>query len=257
MVNSVADALAALDVTDGTLSDDERRSLDERGFVLLPDILRFDQIYGMRIRIQQLLDDEGADAGKEVHQEAGTDRLADLVNKDPMFSVCFTHPRLLAAVAHVLGPEFKLHSLNYRAALPGQGHQALHADYGEAVEPGDYRVVNSGWLLDDFTEENGPTRLVPGSHRSGTVPSEAMNDPEAPHPDEVLALAPAGSALVFNSHTWHGGTTNRTERPRRVIHCAWVRRDLQQQTDQQAMLRPGTYERLSPAARYLLDVVQP
>ena len=61
---------------------------------------------------------EGDKAGLEVHQEAGTDRLADLVNKDPVFDVCFTSPRLLACVAHVLA-DFKLSSLNFRAALPG------------------------------------------------------------------------------------------------------------------------------------------
>lgn len=53
---------------------------------------------------------EGERAGLEVHQEAGTDRLADLGNKDPVFDVCFTDPRLLAGVAPVLG-EFKLSRL--------------------------------------------------------------------------------------------------------------------------------------------------
>src|SRR5207248_2903315 len=119
----------------------------------------------------------GENAGKEVHQETGTDRLSDLVNKAPMFEVCFTHPRVLAAIAHVLRGEFKLSSLNYRAALPGQGLQGLHADWGEAVKPGDYYVCNSIWLLDDFTAANGPTRIVPGSQDSGKRPNEAMFDP--------------------------------------------------------------------------------
>ena len=56
----------------------------------------------MRKRLDELVDEEGGEAGKEVHQEAGATRLSDLVNKDPIFEVCFTHPRVLAAISHVL-----------------------------------------------------------------------------------------------------------------------------------------------------------
>ena len=101
-----------------------------------------------------------------MHQEAGADRLADLVNKGSMFGVCFTHPGVLAGIAHVLG-DFKLSSLNFRAARPGHGHQPLHADFGGPVPTAGYQVCNSIWLLDDFTADNGATRVVPGSHRFG------------------------------------------------------------------------------------------
>jgi ectoine hydroxylase-related dioxygenase (phytanoyl-CoA dioxygenase family) len=154
----------------------------------------------------------------------------------------------------VLGGDLKLSSLNYRAALPGSGLQGLHADWGAAVAPGDYYVCNSIWLLDDFTELNGATRVVPGSQRSRQVPKEALADPTQPHPQEVLLTAPAGMVVVFNSHTWHGGTLNRTDRPRRAMHSYFTRRDQTQQLDQKAFIRPETYARLSPAARFILDV---
>ena len=57
----------------------------------------------MRVRLEELVAAEGDQAGIEVHQEAGTDRLADLINKGPVFEVCFTHPRVLACIGHVLG----------------------------------------------------------------------------------------------------------------------------------------------------------
>src|SRR5262249_7699066 len=152
-----------------------------------------------------------------VHQEAGADRLADLVNKGALFEVCFAHPHVLAAVAHVLGGDLKLSSINGRNALPGQGNQWLHADHEEPPEPDGYHGCNTAWLLDDFTPENGATRLVPGSHRSGRLPQDALPDPGEPHPDEIKAVAPAGSVLVFNGHVWHSGTDNRTERPRRAL----------------------------------------
>ncbi|MEP7359798.1 MAG: phytanoyl-CoA dioxygenase family protein, partial [Anaerolineales bacterium] len=140
------------------------------------------------------------------------------------------------------------------AALPGSGNQALHADWRGAVEPGDYHVCNSAWLLDDFTESNGATRVIPGSQRSGKTAKEVLADPAATQPDEVLVIAPAGTVAVFNSHTWHGGTLNRTDRPRRVLHSYFTHRGEEQQLDQKKYIRPETYERLSPEARFILDV---
>jgi ectoine hydroxylase-related dioxygenase (phytanoyl-CoA dioxygenase family) len=250
----VSEALAALGVRDDTLTAEEREALDRDGFVILRNILAQESLEAMRKRTDELVVAEGTEAGKEFEQEAGTDRLADVVNKGEMFEVCFTHPRVLAAVAHVLGGDLKLSSLNGRNALPGQGHQGLHADWEEPVGPDGYQVCNTAWLLNDFTTENGATRLVPGSHRSGRVPQTDLSDPAAPHPDEVKAIAPAGSVLVFNSHVWHGGTNNRTDRPRRALFAYFCRRHQPQLLDQKQYMRPETYARLNEAARYVLDV---
>ena len=248
------EALDALGVRADTLTEAEKAALDRDGFLPLPGILAADQIASINARLAALLSEEGERAGTEVHQEAGTDRLSDLVNKDPIFEICFTHPRVLAGIAHVLRGDLKLSSLNSRAALPGEGLQALHADWGSAVAPGEYAVCNSIWLLDDFTAENGATRVVPGTQHSGQTPREAVADPKAPHPDEIKLLAPAGTVVIFNSHVWHGGTLNTTDRPRRALHSYFCRRDQPQQLDQRRYIRPATYDRLSEAARYILDV---
>ncbi len=123
----------------------------------------------IRHRIDELLTEEGEEAGVELMlsgnirhpKEAGADRLADLVNKGPIFDIFYTHPKVLAGIVTVLGSEIKLSSLNYRAAKPGMGQQKLHVDWHETVDSGNYQVCNSIWLLDDFTEENGATRVVP------------------------------------------------------------------------------------------------
>lgn len=251
---NVREALTALGVSDWSLSQDEKDKLDRDGYLPLPNALSAAQISQITKRTDELAASEGEAAGREVHQEAGTTRLSDLVNKDPIFEICFTHPRVLAAVDHVLGGNLKLSSLNYRAALPGFGLQGLHADWGVAVEPGDYFVCNSIWLLDDFTQFNGATRIVPGSHRSGKMPRDVMADPTQSEADEILVTAPAGTVVIFNSHTWHGGTRNQTDHPRRAMHAYFTRRDQAQQLDQRAYIRPETYQRLSPAARFILDV---
>lgn len=245
--------LAGLGVTAGSIDDETRERLDRDGYALLPGILTDSQLTVMRARLGDLLAAEGERAGLEVHQEAGADRLADLVNKDPVFDVCFTDPRLLACIAHVLG-EFKLSSLNFRAALPGHGLQGLHTEGKPVTDPAAYQVCNSIWLLDDFTADNGATRVVPGSHRSGRAPGEAMSDVRAAHPEEVLLLAPAGTVVVFNSHLWHGGTVNHSTAPRRALHSYFTRRGNSQQLNQRKYIRQETLSRLGPAARFILDV---
>jgi ectoine hydroxylase-related dioxygenase (phytanoyl-CoA dioxygenase family) len=252
-MTDIGSALRELGACDWQLSAAETSRLDEDGFLPLPGILSAGQLRLIRRRLAERSAAEGERAGTEVHQEAGTDRLADLVNKDPVFDVCFTHPRILAAIARVLG-DFTLSSLNSRAALPGHGQQRLHADWGEPVQPGSYQVCNSIWLIDDFTESNGPTRAVPGSHRSARLPRDVMADPAGSHPGEVKLLGSAGTVVIFNSHLWHGGTVNMTDRPRRALHSYFCRRGLRQQLDQRAYVRPETLARLSPAARYILGV---
>jgi ectoine hydroxylase-related dioxygenase (phytanoyl-CoA dioxygenase family) len=247
-------ALENLGVHPDTLSQQEKDRLDSDGFLPLGDVLTPEHVASLRGRIGELLRAEGDQAGIEVHQEAGTDRLSDLVNKGAVFDICFTHPRVLAAIAHVLHADFKLSSLNYRAALPGHGHQALHTDWREPVTSAKFRVCNSIWLLDDFTADNGPTRVVPGSHLWGKLPADDMSDPSAPHPNETVLLAPAGTVVIFNSHLWHGGTLNRTAAPRRALHSYFCRRTERQQLDQQRYLRAETRARLPAAARYVLSV---
>ncbi len=253
----IREALAQLGVWEDTLTAEQKQTLDTKGFLHLPGILSQEQVDAINARTAELLAEEGDKAGTEVHREAGTDRLSDLINKDPIFHVILTAPSVLAAIAHVLQYDLKLSSLNSRAAHPGKGLQGLHADWGRLETPGDYQVCNSIWLLDDFTPQNGATRTVPGSHLHGRQPSEEMPDPSQTHPDEVLILGKAGDVVVFNSHTWHGGTVNTTDLPRRALHGYYTRRNQPQQLDQQKYLRPTTWDALSPAARVVLGVTEP
>ena len=262
---TMEEALAALGVRDDTLHPDEKAFLDANGYLPLEGLFA-DQVEAFGARFAALAEEEGERAGWELRKREGTGRirfrrdagavrLGDLVNKDPLFDVCFTHPRVLAAIVHVLGADCKLSSLNGRAALPGHGHQPLHVDWNTRVAPGDYQVCNSIWLIDDFTEANGATRVVPGSHRNPAMPEEAMADPAAPHPEEMLLLGKAGTVVIFNAHTWHGGTLNRTDKPRRAMHAYFCRRHQKQQTDQRRYARPETIARLSDAARFILDIL--
>lgn len=251
---TIAEALFALGVREDTLSDAERNQLDSQGFLHLKGILSMQQVEAMRQRLAELLAEEGDKAGLEVHQEAGTDRLSDLINKDEIFDIALTHPKTLAAIAHVLQGDLKLSSLNSRNAQPGKGRQGLHADWGRLETPGDFQVCNSFWLLDELTTENGAPRVVPGTHNATQLPGDVMSDTTASHPNELILTGAVGDVVVVNSHLWHGGTCNQTEAPRRMLHGYFTRRHQPQQLDQQKYLRKTTYDRLSEAARVVLGI---
>lgn len=245
-------ALHDLEVSCATLAQETIRQLDEDGFAVIPGIMSADLLHTFRFRLDELEADEGDHGGTEVRQEHGTYRLSNLINKDPAFRVCFTHPALLAAVAHVL-PDFKLSSCSSRAALPGQGLQELHSDWPDSWDGESYQVCNSIWLLDDFTEDNGATRFVPGTHLDGQHPADELADLLQPHPKETLLLAPAGTVVVFNGHVWHGGTTNRSADRRRSINAYFTRRHNGQQLQQSTFVTPEVLGQLSAAARFILD----
>ncbi|MDE2862772.1 MAG: phytanoyl-CoA dioxygenase family protein, partial [Chloroflexota bacterium] len=125
-----AEALSALGVASDTLSVEEKSQLDERGYLYLHNVLTADQLEAIRQRFDEIESSEGDEAGEEMARvkEAGIGRLANLVEKGVEFAPCYTHPRVLAAMAHIMGEEIHFDSLNGRNCPPGEGLQALHRD---------------------------------------------------------------------------------------------------------------------------------
>jgi ectoine hydroxylase-related dioxygenase (phytanoyl-CoA dioxygenase family) len=237
---------------------DAREQLDAQGWVTLGQAIAPSLRTRLVERIEALFAEEGARAGSEWKQEDGARRLANLADKGDVFVEAMLAPAVLARVRQVLGPHFKLSSLNARAAEPRGGRaQPLHVDAGALPDEHGYWVCNALWMLDDFTPDNGTLRVVPGTHRSGRRPQDALADPQAPHPDEVLVTGRAGDVVVMNAHLWHGGTANRTDARRLALHAFYCRRDKPQQQYQKALLRVETQAGLSPDARALLALDDP
>lgn len=235
------------------LSEAQRRSLDELGYAVLERYMSADFLEAVRARVDELFAEEGDRAGSEFKQEPGARRLANLADKGDVFLRCITMPEILEGTRAILGPEFKLSSLNVRSTNPmSDDAQPLHCDMGALPDERGFWVANTVWMLDEFTNDNGAIRVVPGTHRSGRLPQDVLADPRAPHPDEVLVTGPAGTVVIMNAHCWHGGTANRTARPRRALHSFYCRRDKPQQQWQKKLLRPQTQAQLSPELRLLL-----
>jgi hypothetical protein len=240
------------------MTADQMRQLDEQGYLLLENAMGSALSSGLRARIHEVLTAEGERAGHEFKTEEHARRLANLVDKGEIFRQAIVLPEVLACVRHVLGPAIKLSSLNARSADPqSDAGQPLHVDMSAVPDERGYWVCNTIWLLDDFTPDNGATRMIPGSHKWGTRPQDVLEDPNAPHADEVLLTGPAGSIAIMNAHMWHGGTANRSAAPRLAMHAFYCRADKPQQQYQKALLGRETQEALTPELRSILALDDP
>jgi ectoine hydroxylase-related dioxygenase (phytanoyl-CoA dioxygenase family) len=182
-------------------------------------------------------------------KESGTRHPADLLKQTRVFDEVITQPKIMTAINHVLGRPFGLSQFSGRDPLPGFGQQGLHADWMNRTSSDLSWVVTVIWMLDEFTNRNGATRVVPGSHRMPGQPPKAMGDPAAHHREELIVTGPAGSALVFNGHLWHSGTRNDSQSPRRALQAVYWAREAFPPFATPLHDRP---EELSPALRSAL-----
>lgn len=173
-----------------------------------------------------------------VGQKGGVNqKIGMLVNKGQVFRDLVTHPTALGLVEYVLGPQFLLSSIYANIAKKGGALEALHRDAwwfpmpyrgdGDAyTRVGDRSAVmaarppeginiapgacNCIWMVTDFNDENGGTRLVPGSHLRSENP-----DPSVPHKvPTIAATGKAGSICFFDGRLWHATGQNKTDEPR-------------------------------------------
>ena len=240
------------------MTSEEARLLDQLGYVVLDNFMGSGLLDRVRDRIEAVYAQEGDQAGWEFKQEPGARRLANLVGKGVVFQEVVLEPRILEYVGHVIGDRFKLSSMNARSASPhSDSPQPLHADAAAIPDDRGNWVCNVLWMLDDFTQQNGALRVVPGSHTYRRLPQDALSDPSAPHPEEILITGPAGTVVVMNAHAWHGGTANRTSAQRRALHTFYARWDKPQQQFQKQLLSPRLQESMPPQLRELLALDDP
>jgi ectoine hydroxylase-related dioxygenase (phytanoyl-CoA dioxygenase family) len=159
---------------------------------------------------------EATPTGRNDFEGFKTQRIYAVFAKTRAFDEPATHPLLLGVLDEVL-EHYQLSAPTGIQIGPGEKAQILHRDQQIYPLPLDFRdvVVNTMWALDDFTEENGATRLIPGSH-TWVDRTPTKDDPI------VKAVMPAGSVIFYSGRIWHGGGANQTDRPRLGVILEYV-----------------------------------
>ena len=170
-----------------------------------------------------------------------------LPQKNSLFLQFPFNPRVLPLMQILLGKDCVLGSLNGLSMTPGGTGQSLHLDQPETVA-GAVLYVNALHALDDFTRENGCTRVVPGSQNRSMPGGAERDDIEA---EAVYLEAPAGSLIAFNGGLWHAGSQNKTDKPRRAIHAFYHRSWVQPQWDYPRSLSPEVVESMTDEQKRL------
>lgn len=196
------------------LGPSERAALDTQGYAVLPRALTREQVD----RLRRAFEHPAAHGTQHVEVSTATPDHATWLE-------AARHPDLFAAAEHILGRPFRVRDFHGRNPLPGFGQQGLHADWPTRAAGDPYFVVTALFMLDDFTAENGATRVVPGSHRFVQPLPKSQAQPNAQHRDQAIVTGEAGSLLVFNGHLWHSGRRNDSAGPRRAIQTVILAHD--------------------------------
>jgi ectoine hydroxylase-related dioxygenase (phytanoyl-CoA dioxygenase family) len=177
-----------------------------------------------------------------------TVRIYNLLAQGRLYEQVPVHANVLPIVERVLDPGCLISSLSSIAIDPGEKAQPIHADdvLLPIARPHAALVCNSMWALTDFTEENGATRVVRGSHR--WVEAPAYRQPYESEP----AVMRRGSVLVWHGSLWHGGGANRTGKRRVGLAMNYCAGFIRQQENQQLGIPREAAQGFSPRLRELV-----
>jgi ectoine hydroxylase-related dioxygenase (phytanoyl-CoA dioxygenase family) len=176
-----------------------------------------------------------------------TIRIYNLLALGELYERVPVHPNVLPVVEGVLDPGCLVSSLSSITICPGERAQPIHADDQliPLAKPHAPTVCNTMWALTDFTEANGATRLVPGSHLADCSPDYGREY------DTIPAEMSKGSVLVWHGSLWHGGGANRTDERRVGVAMNYCAGFIRQQENQQLGIPREIAARFSPRLREL------
>ena len=153
-----------------------------------------------------------------------TQRVWNLTNKSKKFRDLLELDELSEIMNYVFRRPtshqlFHLSSFQANILHPGAERQKLHVDtpFPEPLPPWPAKA-NSIWLLDDFTNDNGATEVVPGSHKKSTKPT-SEDDRSIKY---IKVVAPRGSVLFTHGNLWHRAGRNQSSKPRIGLLCSFA-----------------------------------
>jgi len=213
--------------------DDElaghRQRLDRDGYTIVEDAFDADTAAALHTDVLRLERELGIVPAMNGFEGHATTRVYNLLAHGDLYRRIPVHPVVLPLMHHLLGAGCLVSSLSSITIRPGEVAQPIHADdqIMPLPKPHPATTANSMWAITDFTEANGATRIIPGTHVADHSPTYGD------HYDSICAEMRRGSILVWHGSFWHGGGANTTDAARMGIamnYCAgWVRQQENQQ----------------------------
>ena len=236
-----------------TLSEAElarhQRQLADDGYTIIDRLLGDAETDAVLAAMQPL--HAAQDYGANDFTGFRTKRVFNLFAKTRALDALLIEPQLLSLVRSKIGPEAQLSIASTMEIFSGETLQPLHRDDAYfPVNPHPPLVVNTMWALTDFTQANGATRIVPGSHLVG--------DPVDPAAVSIPVEMPRGSVLLWDGQMWHGGGANLSSEIRFGLSLNYCRGWIRQQENQYLSLDPALVASLPQDVQKLLgyDICQ-
>ena len=247
----------------GRTFDSWREEFDSCGYVIFERVLSPADVTGVRNALAPFLARDLK--GRNDFEGEKTNRVYALLAKSPVFAELAIHPLALAFAEAELGPSCLLSALLAINLHPGETVQPWHTDDGGAriPRPRPALGISTFWAIDDTTELNGATEIIPGSHLwDGQIVEGAVSPADfagkgadretGDRSDAIRMVMPSGSLAITKGTLWHRGGANRSNHPRLIItpqYCAgWVR-----QLENMALAVPAEVaEKLPERARELI-----
>tara|TARA_R110000751_G_scaffold15290_5_gene49520 strand:- start:100412 stop:101251 length:840 start_codon:yes stop_codon:yes gene_type:complete len=218
-------------------------TLMSEGYVIIENLLTPRQCDQIKQECIPLL----KHTGRNNFEGEKTQRLYNVLGKTRCIDGLADHPRILGLMDLLFRPNYLLSQSQVINILPGENQQALHYDdsFYQIPRPRPPLGAASIWAVDDFTEENGATVVIPTSHE--------WDGQRAPTTEKTIkAVMPAGSAIFFLGTTWHGGGANLSSASRLAVTHQYCEAFMRQQENYLLELDKETVRCLSPELRSLV-----
>jgi ectoine hydroxylase-related dioxygenase (phytanoyl-CoA dioxygenase family) len=192
---------------DAARVDSLLHELHENGCVIIPELVPHEDMTRIKDELLPLLQHDG----RNEFEGFKTRRIYSVIEKTLALNPLMEHPLILSLLDRLFLPNYLLSQLQAINILPGEVRQPLHHDDGFYPIPRPRPAIGAAaiWAIDDFTEENGATRVIPKSHLWGPVEGADIDERLL-----VPAVMPSGSAIFFLGTLWHCAGPNQSDAPR-------------------------------------------
>ena len=222
--------------------------IEQDGFTIVEDAIEPSLCDALAADLLRLEREHGIVPSRNDFEGERTVRIYNLLVHGALYEQVPVHENVLPVIEGVLDPGCLISSLSSIAIDPGEKAQPIHVDDALIPIPRPHvaLICNSMWALTDFTEPNGATRVVRGSHQWEQAPTYRQ------HYESEPAVMRRGSVLIWHGSLWHGGGANSTGERRLGLAMNYCAGFIRQQENQQLGIPREIARRFSPRLRELV-----